>query len=324
MVSGQQGVKAPALNLGRRGDRPAHIRIGAYELAKKGAVRYDLRDPYYLAVALSWPRFLLGLLALYLVANIGFATLYLLQAGDVANARAGSLADAFFFSTETLATVGYGEMYPATLYGHVVASSEIVCGMALTAIMTGLLFVRFSRPKARILYAEKVVVASHNGRPTLMLRIGNGRTGLLSDAAVRLNALIVDRTEGGQFYRHVHELKLSRSHFPVFAMTWTVMHELGPQSPLHGYDAARLADADVQLFLTVEARDPALAATVHDLKTYTTTDILFGMRYVDAISLDANRRPIADLTRISLVEPDIGEEHDSTTWADEEPSQATN
>src|SRR5947209_4629189 len=130
MSSEQQGGKSRLPGRGgRRNDRPTRIRIGEYELSKKGAVRYDLRDPYYFAVALSWPRFLLGLLALYLTVNIVFAALYLLQPGGVANARAESLADAFFFSIETLATVGYGEMYPATTYAHVVVAAEIICGV---------------------------------------------------------------------------------------------------------------------------------------------------------------------------------------------------
>jgi inward rectifier potassium channel len=128
-----------------------------------------MRDPYHLAVALTWPQFLATLLMLYLLVNVAFATLFWLIPGSVANARAYSFPDAFFFSIETLATVGYGEMYPVTLYGHVVASAEIVCGLAFTAILTGLTFVRFSRPRAKLVFASHPVVAMHNGKPTLML-----------------------------------------------------------------------------------------------------------------------------------------------------------
>ena len=102
---------------------------------------------------MTWPRFLTALRALYLSANVVFATLFWLVPGSVAQARPGSFADAFFFSIETLATVGYGEMYPATLYGHVVAAAEIVCGLAFIAILTGLTFVRFSRPRAKLVFA---------------------------------------------------------------------------------------------------------------------------------------------------------------------------
>ena len=119
------------------------------------------------------------LLGVELTINLLFAGLYALAPGSIANARPGSLSDAFFFSIETLATVGYGVMAPGTLYGHVVSSVEILCGMTLTAVFTGLIFVRFSRPKANILFADRPVVTTHNGKPALMLRIGNGRLGLL-------------------------------------------------------------------------------------------------------------------------------------------------
>jgi inward rectifier potassium channel len=127
-----------------------------------------------LAVALSWPQFSAALLARCLSANVVFATLFWLVPDSVANAQPDSFADAFFFNIETLATVGYGEMYPATLYGHVVASSEILCGLGFTAILTGLTFVRFSRPRAKLIFAAGPVVAKHHGKPTLMLRMATG------------------------------------------------------------------------------------------------------------------------------------------------------
>jgi inward rectifier potassium channel len=148
------------------------VRLGSYEFKKKGVSRFDLRDPYHLAVALTWPQFLAALLALYFAVNVVFATLFWLVPGSVANARPHSFGDAFFFSIETAATVGYGEMYPATIYGRVVAATEIPCGFAFTAILTGLTFVRFSRPRARLVFAANPVVAMHNGKPTLMVRIG--------------------------------------------------------------------------------------------------------------------------------------------------------
>jgi inward rectifier potassium channel len=129
-------------------EKAARVRLGSYEFKKRGISRFDMRDPYHFAVALTWPQFLATLLVIYLLVNVAFATLFWLIPGSVANARPSSFSDAFFFSIETLATVGYGEMYPATLYGHVVAATEIVCGLAFTAILTGLTFVRFSRPRA--------------------------------------------------------------------------------------------------------------------------------------------------------------------------------
>ncbi|MBN9511360.1 MAG: ATP-sensitive inward rectifier potassium channel 10 [Alphaproteobacteria bacterium] len=293
-------------HLHRRHDATMRIRVGAFEIRKTGASRYDLRDPYHFAIALSWPKFALLFLCLNLAINVVFALLYIAQPGAIANAHPGAFADAFFFSMETLATVGYGAMSPGTYYGHTVAAVEIITGMAFTAIMTGLTFVRFSRARAKILYADRAVVAHYNGCPTLMIRIGNGRASLLTDVQARVSVLIGEHTREGQFYRRVHDLKLSRARLPMFALTWTIMHPIDATSPLHGYDSESFREADVRLFLALEARDLTLDATVRDMRDYPANTVVFGMRYADAVSIDEQGRATADLRRIGLLEEDTG------------------
>jgi inward rectifier potassium channel len=178
----------PERNQRRKREATMRVSTGAPELIKRGASRYAFSDPYHLAVEMSWKEFALAFAGLELGINVVFALLYLARPGCVANMRPGSFSDAFFFSLETLATVGYGTMAPATLYGHAVSAIEIVCGMVFTAIMTGLLFVRFSKPRPRILFADQAVVTSHNCSPTLMVRIANGRMTLLTNAPVALPA----------------------------------------------------------------------------------------------------------------------------------------
>ena len=288
----------------RRPPKPIAIGRAEFGLAKLGVARFDLRDPYHLAVSLSWPGFAIAMLVCWLAINVVFALLYVLSPGAVTNAAAGSFTDVFFFSVETLATVGYGVMAPDTLYGHIVSAVEIVTGMAFTAIFTGLLFVRFSRPKAKILAADDAVVTTHNGQPTLMLRIVNGRVTMMSGANVRLFALLEEETAEGLSFRRVHELQLQQSHLPLFIMPWTLMHTIDETSPLHGLDAVALAQSRARLFLTVEARDHALSAMVHDMKDYPMEHIRFGMRFADMISQGEAGGATADLTRISLLVPD--------------------
>ena len=273
------------------------------EFAKIGASRYDLSDPYHLALTVRWPTFVLGLFALYGLITLVFAALYLAQPGCITNARPGSIGDVFFFSIETLATVGYGVMAPANLYGHAVASAEIITGMAFTAIMTGLVFVRFSKAKAKIVYADVAVIARHNGRPTLMFRIGNARASVMTQVRVEANALVKETTAEGGRYRRLQELTLARSSIPVFPMVLILMHEIDEHSPLAGLDIGTLADSDLTIILSLEARDPQLAATVYDMKAYFARDVRPGMRFVDAVT-QADGRTVADLRRISLVEPD--------------------
>lgn len=289
-----------------RRPRVTRAQIGQYEIRKKGAVRFDLRDPYHLAVSMSWPEFLLCFAGLEIAINVVFALLYTLQPGAVANMATGTFVDAFFFSMETLATVGYGDMHPATLYGHTISAIEITAGVLFTAIMTGVMFVRFSRPRSDIRFADCMVVTRHLGRKTLMLRMANARLHLLSDAKAELFALISETTESGQTYRGTRELKLIRNRLPVFALTWTIMHVIDETSPLRDYDAARLLAEDVRFFVTTQARDPTLAATVHDTVSYGPDEIAFGMRYADAVLPDENGRLVAYLDRVSLIEAEVG------------------
>lgn len=288
-------------------EKVARVRLGAYEFKTKGISRFDWRDPYRLAVALSWPQFLASLLALYVFMNVVFAVLFWLVPGSVEHARPGSFVDVFFFSIETVATVGYGEMYPATLYGHLVASAEIACGLAFTAILTGLTFVRFSRPRARLVFAANPVIAMHRDKPTLMVRIGNGRAAVLTDATASLNVLLSGIGPDGQVFRRAQELRLERAHLPIFPLFWTLMHVLDDRSPLRGYDAARAIDADAQVFVTIEARDPMLSTTVHDLRNYSAREIRFGMRYADALATAEDGTPVLDLARIGALEPDVAD-----------------
>ena len=212
--------------------------IGNYAIEKTGIRRFDWHDAYYNAVTLSWPRFLLSFAALFLAINFVFGFLYLIRPGSLANAHPGSWSDALFFSLQTATTVGYGDIYPANLYSRIVAGAEMMVGFSFTALTTGLLFVRFSRPKARIRYAKNAVIATHNGSPTLMIRIANARFGFIANASAHLGLIRTSRSTDGEPLRQVHELPLLRPRLPLFSLIWTLMHRIDTTSPLHGYDAA--------------------------------------------------------------------------------------
>jgi inward rectifier potassium channel len=280
----------------------AEVHVGQFVFEKRGVSRFDFRDPYHLAVATTWPRFSLGTIALYLLINLLFAVLYRLQPAAIHNVT--SLADAFFFSVETLATVGYGVMSPATAYGHLVATAEVMTGTAFTAVMTGLIFVRFSKPKAKIAYSRNGVVAIWNGCPTLMFRLGNARLNLLYDVKATLNVGILEQEAGGEEVRRVHELRLLRSSMPFLALTWTIMHPLDEQSPLHGVTPERLAAGDAHLMIAIEARDTAIGSSVYDVRSFSGRDVLFNSRFVDKTELQGQNHFRMDLSDIHLVERD--------------------
>jgi inward rectifier potassium channel len=307
--------KAIAVSIAER-QKSRSLLVGDYAVRKTGIARFDWRDPYYFAVALSWPQFLLSLIALFVVINLSFGLLYLMHPGSLTNAHPGSLSDAFFFSLETATTVGYGDIYPADIYGRTVAGCEMMVGVAFTALTTGLLFVRFSRPKARIRYAKNAVVAMHNGQPTLMIRIANGRLSLISNAAVHLGLMRTNRRADGKLLRQIYELPLIRSRLPLFSLTWTLMHRIDMSSPLIGYDAARLIEDDVRLWVSIEGHDNTLATTISDTQAYGPAEVLYGMRYAGTISADAEGHPTVDLGELSQVEPDSGPEPPESGWVD--------
>src|SRR5713101_9854156 len=173
----------------KRQRKPTHvsIRSGQVEFVKVGTDAWRWRDVYRWLLGLRWPQFAAFVASLYVGLNLFFAALYFFQQDSIAGSTGGHwFFDYFFFSVQTLATVGYGHMYPQTLYGHIVSTVEIMTGVFLLAVMTGLIFVRFSRPTARILFSKSMVIAPFNGRPSLMLRIANLRHHSMVEAEFRV------------------------------------------------------------------------------------------------------------------------------------------
>ncbi len=313
---GRQGrVVAPAPDQGRmavtKSGRTARrnrvtVRVGRRDVTKLGARRIALGDAYHLILTLSWARFFAVLIALYLLLNLFFGLAFWAVPGSVANARPGSFADAFFFSIETLATVGYGFMNPGNLYGHAIASVEIFVGMLALALVTGLVFARFSRPTARVMLSRFAVVAPFDGRPTLMVRAANERHNQILEASVRLTLTRDETTLEGEKVRRFHYLDLQRERTPVFALSWTILHTIDDDSPLAGMTRADLVAADAVLVVSISGLDETLVQTVHVRHDYAAEEILFGHRFADILCTDAEGRDYLDLTRFHEVHP-LGE-----------------
>jgi inward rectifier potassium channel len=266
------------------GRRRGVFRFGDTHVKRVGGARWHWGDSYHWVLTLSWPRFLWTVLAVYMGTNLLFALAYFLVPGAVANARPDSFLDVFFFSIETLATVGYGYMNPATPYGHVVASCEILIGMLEVAVVTGLLFARFSRPTSRILFSNVVVITKFNGTPTLMLRTGNERNNLILEASVRASIMRRERTAEGQVYTRFYDLHLERQHTSVFALSWTIMHKIDAHSPLFGKNADDLLAEGATLTVSISGMDDTLNDFVHARHTYQPDAFYFSYHFVDILS----------------------------------------
>ncbi len=279
--------------------RPARLiaRETADQTLAIGLRRPWFGDLYHFALRLPWWRFLLGGLALYLLANLGFALLYLAQPGAIANARPGSFGDAFFFSVQTIATLGYGVMAPATLYANLIVTIETATGLMLLALATGLVFARFSRPTARILFSRVAVTGPYNGVPTLSFRLANQRSDQILEAEVHAVLLRDERTAEGVMIRRFYDLNLARYRSPVFALTFTVMHEIDRNSPFYGASEASLAADNAELIVTASGIDETIAARVHTRTSYLPHEILWDRRFADIIGWTDDGRRVVDYRR---------------------------
>ena len=285
---------------------PIAVRAGQFEFLKVNADRWDPRDVYHWLLTLSWLRFAGVIGGLYLLLNVGFAALYALGGPCVAELPAGSFPGAFFFSVETLATVGYGHMYPQTLYGHLVATAEIITGMFGLAVLTGLIFVRFSRPTARIAFSRTLVVAPFDGQPTLMLRVANLRHHAMVEAEFRLMVIRNELIAEGEVVRRFHPLRLHFDRLITFPAALTLRHTLDAASPLHGATAASLVADDCRLVASVVCVDSVVPASVQSQQDYSWRDVRFGERFVEIYAEGDDGRITVDYGRLDETEPAHG------------------
>ncbi|HZU88151.1 MAG TPA: ion channel [Stellaceae bacterium] len=278
-----------------RGVEEGLLRLGA------GQAWYE--DLYYRAFTISWPRFLSVGVLVFLTVNVGFALLYLLQPGAVAGARPGDFGDAFFFSVQTLATIGYGQMWPATRYANLLMTTEVLLGIAMIAMVTGLAFARFSRLTARVLFSRVAVIGPINGEPTLSLRIANERRNQVVQAEVTLSLVRDEATTEGYFLRRFYDLKLARARTPIFAMTFVAMHPLDRDSPLYGATPQTLAAEQAEIVVTLTGIDATLSQTIHARASYLSDEILFNRRFADILGVTPDGCRAIDYARFHETVP---------------------
>jgi inward rectifier potassium channel len=236
--------------------------------------------------------------------NAVFGFLYSLGHEPIANAAQNGLLAYLYFSIETLATVGYGDMHPQTNYGHLIATIEIFTGMSFLAVMTGLIFARFSRPRARFVFANNPVIARHQGRQTLMIRMANARHDMISRANARLWIIRVERTKEGDELRRFYELKLERNDHPIFIFSWNLFHVIDKESPLRGLTASHLTEGDALLVLNVGGVDDNSAQQLYARHVYYPRDIRWQHRYKDIASVSPQGRLLLDYTKFHDTVPE--------------------
>jgi inward rectifier potassium channel len=281
--------RAKTATHGHRGDakhRPVgirHVKIGAREVITEGIARAVFQDLYHYFMTVSWPQLFGTFAAFFLAFDVLFGFLYHLVPGCIANLNPPGFAGAFFFSVETLATVGYGDMHPQTLYGHVVAMIEIFIGLMSLALITGIMFARFSRPKARFLFTKNIVVRPIDSKLTLIIRAANLRQNVVQDASAQLRMLRDEVTEENFRIRRVIDLPLIRSQHPMFVLGWTIMHVIDDASPLKSETAESLHENDAAFILSVSGTDETTGQVLMARAEYSSEDIRWNATFHDIL-----------------------------------------
>jgi len=241
------------------------------------------RYPNHLMLAVPWPVFFALIAVGYLLLHLMFASLYWLDPHGILGVvgPATSFMEAFFFSVHTLGAIGYGALYPSTLFTNLVVTLESLVGLILIALITGSTFSRFSKSTARILFSEAVTAHDYDGVPTLMFRVANERRKTILEARIQAYLAIDERTLEGHRMRRLHPLRLSRERSPLFLLTWTVMHSIDQDSPLYGRTPQELTTSQADIVVSFSGIDEILDRPIHAHHNYPLSQVLFGHGFVD-------------------------------------------
>jgi len=284
-------------------------RDGTFNVRRTGLSFAESRSIYRHYVTISWPRFVATVVSWYLSVNLIFATAYLACGPgalegpeDYGGGFLGHYVEAFFFSVQTLATIGYGRISPIGLAPNIIVAVESVAGLMIFALMAGLAFARFSRPRPDIRFSERAVVAPYRGGTALMFRIANARDGELFD--VQAEVAIARRALGPGDTRTFERLTLERDAVAFFPLSWTVVHPMDDASPIAGLSNEQLRTTDAEILIRLSAFDETTGQTVHLRSSYKWDEVVWGARFatiIDRTAADGIVR--VDVHRLSEIEP---------------------
>ena len=305
-------IERPAKPRSHRAPR-VHIRIkdGQFQILGLGGWRSYWRDPYYLMLTVPWPGFIVIVIGLYAIANAVCALLFLLGGPEtILNAQPGSFADAFFFSVQTSASIGYGAMSPGNTYGHVLVSLEAIASILGIALLTGLAYTRFSRATAQVVFSKVAVITPFDGTPTLTFRVANQRRNQIAEAQMRLY-LARDEYRASGMMRRFYEMRLLRDRNPSFYLTWTVLHPIDEKSPLQALSEADVKRSNVAIIVSLSGIDQTVNQAIHARHTYSAADFRWNYHLKDILHTAERRDAEQSKEQIELRYIDFADFHEA-------------
>lgn len=262
------------------------------------------RDIYPFLLSTSWPWLLTMIVVWYMAINAAFGALYWLDPGGVENTRPGSFPDAFFFSIQTFGTIGYGKMAPLSTMSHVVVTVEAIVSMLSVAMITGLIFSKFSRPTARVMFSRVAVITTWDGQRSLVFRLANERGTQIADAQISVSLSRIEKTADGGVIRRIHDLELTRARNPNFVFAWTVIHPIHDSSPLWNQTVQSLETDDAFIGISVMGVDEVFSQTVYARHRYGAEDLRVGHDFVSILDRLPDGRRLVDYTHFHDTEPE--------------------
>jgi inward rectifier potassium channel len=272
---------------------------GSFNVRREG-LRWRDANPYLMLIDTTWPRFLFFVLVAFLSINVIFAFIYLMIGIEHLRgleSEMGAFTNAFFFSVHTLTTVGYGNVYPVGVWANLTSALEAATGLMVFAIATGLLYGRFSRPSARILYSKNSIIAPYQDGTSLQFRVTNARRNVLMNMEARVLLMTVDNTDG-ELKRSFFDLPLERRGVYFFALTWTVVHPIDSDSPLFGKTREDLAKLSAELLILIQGFDDTFSQVVHSRYSYRHEEIVWGAKFIPAFKVDNKGDMVVEVDRI--------------------------
>jgi inward rectifier potassium channel len=290
------------------------VRDGRTEIVGMNVWYSYWRDPYHLILTIPWHGFTALIVGTYFGTNILFALLYLAGGDCVANAVPGSFEDRFFFSVQTLGSIGYGAMYPKTAYANWIVTIESMSSLVGIAMLTGLAFARFSNPTARVVFSNVATISPHESVPTLSFRTANKRRNQILEAQLKVYLLRDEVTAEGQYIRRIHDLRLVRNQSPSFVLSWLALHPIDTSSPLYGVTPADLLSTNSTVVVTLSGVDETVTQMMYARHTYAPQDICWNYRFVDLVSKAENGDRFLDYKHFNSVMPvEVDAESPSST-----------
>ena len=284
------------------------LKAGQLNIARDRFQWRRLVDSYHGLLSISWRRFFAFLVAFYLVVNLVFAGAYFAcgrgaLVGLENPSEVSRFIECFFFSVQTFATIGYGRINPSGILPNLIVTAEAFFGLLSVAMMTGLVFARFSRPTARVLFSQKALISTDDGKPVLVFRVANQRLNQISEARMNVAFLKNERNREGEWFGKLYDLKLQRDYSPMFALSWTAIHVIDEQSPLQGMGRSAWLESEAEILVSLTGVDETFAQSIRARHSYALEDVVWGGHFKDMISRTEDGKVKIDLSLLSDIVP---------------------